>query len=239
MQTAVVTNMLKIHRWLGTYRKINYIFLTEFNRNKFDGLIDIHADNVFIKPNFVYAQDVSPSAPEMKTKFVYAGRLDENKGIAFLLEAWSMLPKEYKLHIYGDGKFREACEAAAQEHENIRFLGFRPRQEIQEDLMDAAALVFPSIWHEGYPMIIAESFSAGRPVLAANLGNHGHLIQQSQGGVVYEPDCKEAFCCAAKKIVANNPLYSENARKYYTRCLSEKCNYEMLSEIYDRAKHIC
>ena len=205
----------------------------------FDGLIDIHADNVFIKPNFVYAQDVSLGAPEIKTKFVYAGRLDENKGIGFLLEACPMLPKDYELHIYGDGKYREACEAAAQEHENIRFIGFRPRQEIQEDLMDAAALVFPSIWHEGYPMIIAESFSAGRPVLAANLGNHGHLIQQSQGGVVYESDCKEAFCSAAKEIVANNPLYSENARKYYTRCLSEKCNYEMLSEIYDRAKHIC
>lgn len=39
VQTAVVAAMLKVHRALGTYRKINYIFLTEFNKSKFSGQI--------------------------------------------------------------------------------------------------------------------------------------------------------------------------------------------------------
>ena len=51
--TLVVVAMLKFHRWIGTYRKISYIFLTDFNRRKFDKLIDINSDQVFVKPNFV------------------------------------------------------------------------------------------------------------------------------------------------------------------------------------------
>lgn len=53
VQTAVAVAMLKFHRWLGTYKKINYIFLTEFNKGKFSELIDTRGSNIFIKPNFV------------------------------------------------------------------------------------------------------------------------------------------------------------------------------------------
>lgn len=53
IQTLVVIAMLKIHKRLETYKKINYIFLTEFNKMKFDHLINVNGNNVFVKPNFV------------------------------------------------------------------------------------------------------------------------------------------------------------------------------------------
>ena len=87
-------------------------------------------------------------------------------------------------------------------------------------------------------MVIAESFSLGRPVLAADLGNHGSVVRQSRGGVVYEPGNKAAFCTAAEELIANNRVYAENARRYFENCLNEERNYELLSEIYDKAKCI-
>lgn len=238
VQTAVVAAMLTLHRWMGTYRKINYSFLTEFNKSKFSGLMDIHADNVFVKPNFVYRPDVSIHTGEVKKKFIFAGRLDAYKGISFLLDVWPELPKDYELHIYGDGAFREACEAAAQRYENIRFFGFRPQQEIQEDLSDAAALVFPSLLYETFPMTLSESFSMGCPVLAADLGNHGDLLRASRGGIAYAPGDRESFRRAVERILRDNKQLSTNARNYFDGHLSEDRNYEMLSEIYDKAKHI-
>jgi len=238
VQTAVAAAMLRLHRWLGTYRKINYIFLTEFNRDKFSGFLDLDADNIFIKPNFVPRQDRPVCTGEVKKKFIYAGRLDEYKGIGFLLEVWPQLPRDYELHIYGDGALRERCEAAAETCGNIRFFGFRAQQEIQADLADAAALAFSSLLYETFPMTLAESFSLGRPVLAADLGNHGSVVRQSGGGVVYEPGNKAAFCAAAEELIANNRVYAENARQYFEDCLNEERNYELLSEIYDKAKHI-
>lgn len=239
VQTAVAAAMLKVHRWLGTYRKINYIFLTEFNKSKFSSLIGTDADNVFIKPNFVYSQDTSVQRKAIETKFVYAGRLDENKGICFLLEVWPELPKEYELHIYGDGEFRKACEDAAATHSNIRYYGFSPQEKIFADLEDAAGLVFPSIWYETFGMSWAESFSMGRPVLAPDLGNHGDLIRNSGGGVTYECGNRASFCAAAKQLVDENERFSNNARSYFDSYLNEHRNYELLSEIYDKAQHIC
>lgn len=238
VQTAVAVAMLKVHRWLGTYSRINYIFLTEFNRSKFTSLIDVAADNVFIKPNFVYGQAEPVRNRKIENRFIYAGRLDENKGISFLLDVWPELPAEYELHIYGDGGYRKACEMAAQQHGNIRYFGFRPQQEIKDDLADAAALVFPSVCYETFGMSWAESFSVGCPVLSADLGNHGSLIRQSQGGLTYESGNRAAFCEAVKMLIAGHPSYSENARRYYETYLSEDHNYEILSDIYDKAKYI-
>lgn len=57
-QTIVSAAILKIHRILGTYRKINFICLTRFNKYKLLQLNDsgkiINPARVFIKPNFTY-----------------------------------------------------------------------------------------------------------------------------------------------------------------------------------------
>ena len=237
LQTAVTVAMLKIHRWLGTYRKISYIFLTDFNRRKFDALLDVEAENIFIKPNFVTRSQTTGSG-KFEKKFIYAGRLDENKGVAFLLKAWESLPRECRLHIYGDGPLLQLCQEAAEKYDNIRLFGFRPQQEIFADLADAAALVFPSICYEGFSMTLAESFSLGRPVLAADLGNHGALVRESGGGVVYPVGDAAAFCRGVQTLLENNRVYACNALACYEEKLNEEANYRLLKRIYDEAKHI-
>lgn len=238
IQTAVVVAMLTLHRMLGTYRKISYIFLTEFNRRKFQDLIDINGQNVFIKPNFAREVVLKDNNRDIKTKFVYVGRLDENKGIRFLLDAWPELPQEFELHIYGDGPFRKDCEDAAEKYSNIHFYGFCSHDVIFEDLADSAALVFPSMWYEGFPMIVAESFACSRPVVVSNVGNHCDVVEESGGGVVFSYGDAESFCCSVKEIVLNNSQYSRRASEYFGNRLTECYNYQKLSEIYDRAKHI-
>ena len=238
VQTAVVAAMLTVHRWLGTYRKINYIFLTEFNKGKFADIVNIQGGNVFVKPNFVFKPDVQTNGGFVKPVFLFAGRLDQNKGIDFLLEAWKKMPGEYELLIYGDGPFRESCETAAAVQSNIHFFGFRPREEVMAALANAAALVFPSVCYEGFSMSIAESLSAAIPVLTTNLGNHGDVVCRSHGGVVYSCGNVDAFCEAAKELLANWNVYSENAARFFENTLTEERNYEILSDIYDRIKHI-
>lgn len=238
LQTAVVAAMLRIHRILGTYRKINYIFLTDFNKQKFDKLIDVHGNNVFVKPNFIPDNGLCVQSKPEKPIFVYAGRLDKNKGIDFLLEAWKKMPQEYELHILGDGTYKQKCETAAAECKNISFFGFKAREDVMVKLANAAVLVFPSVCYEGYSMAIAESLSVAKPVLAADLGNHGDVIRQSQGGLTYESGKVEAFCRAAKELIENWDTYSNNACRFFEKNLRADSNYEKLSGIYDEVKHI-
>ncbi len=237
VQTLVVVAMLKLHRMLGTYKKINYIFLTEFNKSRFDKLIDINGSNVFIKPNFVARADDTHRELSRK-KFVFAGRLDENKGIKLLLERWKLLPADYELHIYGEGECVQLVQEAAEKYPNIEFYGFVEREEIARDIKTSYGLVFPSILYEGFPMIISESMSYGCPVLSTDLGNHGSIVRQSKGGALFDPESPESFTEAVELIIKDNARLSENAAAYYESTLNPESNYKAFTEIYGSPKAI-
>lgn len=228
VQTFVLVAMLKFHRWIGTYHKISYIFLTDFNRRKFEKLIDINSDQVFIKPNFVKERTALETKKEKV--FVYASRLEENKGLKLLISYWKKTPCDYVLHIYGDGPLKDFVEKNTSN--NIIYMGFKPQDEIFKDLSSAMAMVFPSIWYEGFPMIIAESMAIGCPVLSSSIGNEGDIVTSSGGGVVFDPYNQESFMEALKKIESNNSQYREAAQKYYNNILTKKKNYISLEKIY-------
>ncbi len=53
-ETLICVISTKIHRLTGIYGKINYICLTEFNREKLLQLKQIKPEKVFVKPNFTF-----------------------------------------------------------------------------------------------------------------------------------------------------------------------------------------
>lgn len=238
IQTLIVVAMLTLHRFLGTYKKINYIFLTEFNKEKFKDLIDINGKNVFVKPNFVDVKQNQGDSREKGqiVKFVCAGRLEENKGIGLLIERWKSLSRDYYLHIYGYGTLKDQVEKATKEQENVQYFGFKSQDEIFRDLRSSYGLIFPSIWYEGFPMIIAESFALGVPVLTTSMGNQADVINQSCGGVTFDPESEQSFSSAIKMMISDNKLLSENARNYYQSTLNADSNYASIEEIYNSAE---
>ena len=233
IQTLVVVMMLYIHRKIGTYKKINYIFLTEFNKQKFSKLIDINGTNVFVKPNFVQEVTTIKLNPEIKKTFVFASRLEENKGIRFLLNQWKNMPDDYQLHIYGAGTLEKFVEKEVCNKNNIKYFGFCSHDEIFEDLKTSMGMIFPSLWYEGYPMIIAESMSIGCPVVSANIGNAADIVLESKGGEVYNPNETDDFIEAIKKTISNNDELRKNALLYYKNVLAKNQNYIKQDNIYN------
>ena len=62
-QTLVSAAILQIHRALGTYRRMNFICLTKFNRQKLLESLDskreiVNPNRVYVKPNFTFAEEV-------------------------------------------------------------------------------------------------------------------------------------------------------------------------------------
>lgn len=58
LQTLVLLTMLTIHRRIGTYNKLNYVCLSEFNKKKLLELnkkkgVHISEEQIFVKPNFI------------------------------------------------------------------------------------------------------------------------------------------------------------------------------------------
>ena len=124
-------------------------------------------------------------AGDTRPWLVYVGRLEEEKGILDLLEAFGALARrrpDVRLALVGDGKVRPAClRAAAALGDRILVPGARPLAEIPDWLAAAQALVLPS-WAEGTPNVVLEALACGRRVVATDVGGIPDLVTSAALG---------------------------------------------------------
>lgn len=95
------------------------------------------------------------------------GRLSREKGFLELVKAWKgSAPEGLTLRVVGDGPLRSEIEALAGE--GVEVVGRLDSAEVAEQMLSCRALLFPSRWFEGQPLVILESLAAGLPVLSTD-----------------------------------------------------------------------
>lgn len=237
--TAAVALMLRVHRQRGTWRSTvaAYVALTEFGRRKFiEG--GLPAEKIFVKPNFV---EPDPGEREGAGNYaLFAGRLSAEKGVRVLLEAWSQLHYPAELRIVGDGPLRAELEqeAAKRGLRHVSFLGRLNNQRVREAIKGAACLIVPSIWYEGFPMVMAESLACGTPILASRLGAMEEIVEDGRNGLLFEAG-DAADLARQAEWAFRNPLklaeMGHEARHDYDSRYSAERNYSLLMHIYEQA----
>lgn len=113
---------------------------------------------------------------------VFSGRINQEKGIAELIDAMLILndlPKT-KLLIIGSTFFGNAededdfvhylKEKAQRIKERILFTGFVPYNKMPDYLQIADIAVVPSIWDDPFPTTILEAQAMGLPIITTNRG---------------------------------------------------------------------
>ena len=121
LQSFVSAAILQIHRFVGTYRRVNFICLTEFNRKKLLESLDtkkeiVNPERVYIKPNFTFAEEIVPNEVRSDEEyFLFAGRVEALKGIDIAVRAFEKLPDK-KLYVAGNGPMMEEMQRAIREH---------------------------------------------------------------------------------------------------------------------------
>ena len=232
VQTLACVISTLIHRMIGTYGKINYICLTEFNKEKLLNLKQIKEEKIFVKPNFVEAVRELVPYEKRKDQFVYVGRLEEIKGMDILLKAWKHLGEQAPMLLMcGKGPLEEWCQDFIEENHlaNVEMLGFVPNEQVRKLVGESKALVLPTQVYEGFPMTIAEAYAAGTPVIGSDLGNTGSLIENGKNGLKFQPKSIEELAEAVLKIRESfGGLGEEMIYKY-----SAENNYEQLRNIYE------
>jgi len=233
--TATVAAMNYVHAALKTYQRnvSALIVLTEFARQKFvrGGL---PPEKLVVKSPFV---DVDPGiGPGPGNYVLFVGRLSEEKGVITLLKAWERLGARTRLKIAGEGALADyVCKQAAN-IQGIEYLGYKSRSELNRLMRDATALVFPSLWYEGAPRTILESFAVGRPVIASKLGAMEHLVRHRQLGLHFIPG-DPADLVRQVEWMTDHPADWEGMRRlvrteYETKYTAAR-NYEILMQIYE------
>jgi glycosyltransferase involved in cell wall biosynthesis len=238
--TCVSSMMLTAHRAFGTYANAvdAYIALSDFARHKFvDG--GLPARKLHVKSNFV-DPDPMPGAGDGGYA-LFVGRLTDEKGVRTLLQAWSANAQGARslglpLKIVGDGPLRADVESAVRANPQIEFMGRRPLQEVCDLLGRARMLVFPSLWYEGMPRVIVESFAKGTPVVASDLGTMKEMIRDGENGWLFAPgDAAQLAAAVNRATVADSQTHRSAARREYESKYTAGINYDRLMGIYSIA----
>ncbi|MFT4146059.1 MAG: glycosyltransferase family 4 protein [Mobilitalea sp.] len=238
VQTIACVISMKFHRMCGIYGKLNYICLTEFNKEKLLSLKQIKAERVFIKSNFVEVFKPVTLFDNRENQFVFVGRLDKLKGIELLFQAWKKIEESGnapKLVVCGTGPMEEWCKnyIAKNDLKSIKMLGFVTNTEARKIISISKALILPTQWYEGFPMTIIEAFSVGTPVIGSDMGNVGNIIQEGITGWKFR---NNSMWSLVEKVYAFENIIDkvlEKADQY-----SIESNYKILSHIYENIKKI-
>jgi glycosyltransferase involved in cell wall biosynthesis len=117
--------------------------------------------------------------------FLFVGRLEKLKGLQTLLPFFRRYQKP-ELRIVGTGNYEARLRLLAGDTPNIRFLGYRTEGELISLYRSALGLIVPSICLEMAPQVVLEALREGTPVVVRNLGGLPELVEESQGGLIYD-----------------------------------------------------
>jgi glycosyltransferase involved in cell wall biosynthesis len=234
-ESAAGAAMLATHNYLQTWNKsiAAYIALTHFARNKFIEA-GFPAAKIAVKPNYLQSD---PGLGEGRGNFaLFVGRLTPEKGIGTLLEAWRAIGQDLPLQIAGDGPLAPEVEKATNEIAGVNWLKWLPRNEILQRMKDASVLILPSTWYEGFPMILAEAFAVGLPVIASDLGSMSSIVDHQRTGLHFEPGNATDLIEKVRWLRAHpaeTAFMRSQARREYETKYTEEENYAQMINIYE------
>lgn len=174
----------------------------------------------------IWGVDTGLFKPELKTKnlklktdyILFVGRLDEAKGIPYLLEAWNKIINEYpdlKMVFIGDGELKDRVKG-----DRVQRLGIKKNEDLPEYFSNALFTVYPSVtlqkWEEQIGTVNLQSLACGTPVVTTKSGAIPEYVNDQVGLLVPERD-SDALAEAMKKLLKNDKLrekLSKNSRPY-------------------------
>lgn len=207
-----------------------YVFVSQFTQNKF---LEFHPD-LKTKSEVLYNFTTNFNDVINRGKyFLYFGRLDREKGVLSLINAFKSL-NNLELKILGNGEYSDLI--SSMKYSNIKYLGYKKGKELQELIKNSQYVIIPSECYENLPMTAVESLSLSKPIIASKLGGLIELVNKEKNGFLFEPANQNSM--KEVLIKANNisdELYfrlSKNAFNFAYENFNSERYYNKLISIY-------
>jgi glycosyltransferase involved in cell wall biosynthesis len=230
---------IALHHDLGTWtREVDlFLALNEFSRERFvrGGL---PAERIRVKPNFV--SDPGPrTLPASQSRTVlYVGRVSREKGVDVLINAWRLLGNtSLELAIVGDGPMQAELERRSRAAPGIRFEGRLCAEDVRRRMLAARALILPSVWYEGQPVVVLEGLAAGLPILSSAIGGMSELLQPLGKDWLVAPGATVTWAESLRVLTDHQRIEqgSKRARALYEQKFTDTLAASALEEAYARA----
>lgn len=167
--------------------------------------------NGIVIPETIEPFDFASRHPEKKIIYS-AGRLSEQKGFSYLIDAAAILAKKRNDLVFvvsGEGKLEVELKARIRKtglEGSFILEGFTP--DIYPYLKGCDLFVLASLF-EGMPNVVMEAMAMGKPVIATDVNGARELMQDGRTGLIVPPKDPEALARAIASII-DDPLQLES-----------------------------
>lgn len=229
LQSAVAGLSVETHRLARTWDLINVVVcLTRFAEER---LIRAGVDpgRIEIKPNTVPDPGERDGPPSASPIVLFAGRLTEEKGVSDLVSAWDRArPPELTLVVAGSGPLAGTVASRP----GVELVGQLDRAGLSELMLRSRAIVLPSRWYEGMPMVLLEALAAG---LGAIIPASGPLAEMAgSGGIAYQARDDEDLSRCLQRLTDDDLVDAAGraARARWSEEFSPERGREQLERVY-------
>ena len=163
---------------------------------------EIPDSKIVVVPN-----GIDPEFPPNKTEgkcILYLGRLEEKKGVQYLIEAYRKRGFKDRLLIIGDGPYRKELERLASGL-NVEFAGKIPNSKVGGFLRRGKIFVLPSL-EEGFPTVLLEAMSVGLPLISTRIVGMEDIVKNGENGFLVEPGNPDELGEAIEKLLNDQKL---------------------------------
>ncbi|MFK7944822.1 MAG: glycosyltransferase family 4 protein, partial [Paracoccaceae bacterium] len=160
----------------------------------------------------IVARYGSSSKPRAR-RLLYLGRIEENKGVFLLLEAFEALKDSHthlSLDFAGTGSYQAALETRirARDDDRVRYLGSLTSEGVHAVLADADLLVCPTMttFNEGLALVGFEAAAHGVPSVLSSIVPAQDLL--GDGCAVFEADSLEGLTSTLAVLIGNDAAFA-------------------------------
>lgn len=212
-------------------------------------------DKVFIMPyasNIVFKEEDYLEALRIreslnisdKKVIFFVGRLVDQKGVNYLLEAFAMIRKEREdaaLLIVGEGEAKAKLEAQAAElgiKDSARFVGFQSNEKLAAYYLAGDICAVPSVTlgqADVWVRTVNDAMQAGKPVVASSAAGAAYdMIMEGENGFIVPERDSQALYQALKKLMTEPELAKKMGEKAKL-LVEEKFGYPRMIAGFNRA----
>ncbi|NVN83993.1 MULTISPECIES: glycosyltransferase [unclassified Vibrio] len=144
---------------------------------------------------------LQPKTDTKLLRLVFLGRLVEQKGIHYLIDALAPIAQPLNIHldIVGTGDMEQQLKTQVDQHgltQNVTFLGAQPHEWVKENLPNYDSLIAPFCFSETGcvdtgPLVLKEAMAVGTPVITTNIMGCKEIVTPETGFLVNEKSVEE------------------------------------------------
>lgn len=171
--------------------------------------------NATVAPMPVAIEKFHPHGSRESHRFLFAGRLNEQKGLDHLLRAFAAMRGLAMLDVVGEGNLAHELRLLASQlgvSDRVVWHGQLTQPDLVRKYQSAAAVVVPSV-DEGLGLVAAEALLCETPVVAFRSGGLTDVVEDGRTGILVTPAHTGELAGALDFVLDNPERSAEMARE--------------------------